>query len=110
MIVAADGGAPVGFLTLGPWTALESARHVLLCNGLAVDPGRQGEGIGGRLLEAGIERARERGARRLLLRVLATNEPARRLYERHGFAVEGTVRDAFLLDGAYVDDLFMAST
>jgi ribosomal protein S18 acetylase RimI-like enzyme len=107
VIVAADGGALVGFLILGDWIELESARHVLEFNGLAVDPARQGEGIGGRLLEAGIERARERGARRLMLRVLSTNE-ARRLYERHGFIVEGTLRGVFLLDGDYVDDHLMA--
>jgi RimJ/RimL family protein N-acetyltransferase len=40
--------------------------------------------------------------------VLATNAGARRLYERHGFEVEGTHREAFLLEGAYVDDLLMA--
>ncbi|MFT3866163.1 MAG: GNAT family N-acetyltransferase [Solirubrobacterales bacterium] len=108
LIVAADGEAVVGLLILESWTELESARHVLIVNGLAVDPERQGEGIGGRLVAAGVERARELGARRLLLRVLSTNEGARRLYERHGFAVEGTLREVFLLSGAYVDDLFMA--
>jgi RimJ/RimL family protein N-acetyltransferase len=39
--------------------------------------------------------------------VLSTNAPARHLYERHGFAVEGALREAFLLEGAYVDDLTM---
>jgi ribosomal protein S18 acetylase RimI-like enzyme len=108
VIVAADGEAPVGFIILGTWTDLESARHVLVFNGLAVDPARQGEGIGSRLLEAGIARARERGARRLLLRVLSTNESARRLYERQGFTVEATLRGVFDLEGTFVDDLFMA--
>lgn len=50
----------------------------------------------------------EADKRRLVLRVLSGNDGARRLYERHGFAVEGGVRGAFLLDGAYVDDLLMA--
>jgi ribosomal protein S18 acetylase RimI-like enzyme/predicted nuclease with RNAse H fold len=108
VIVAVDGEAPVGFLILGTWTDLESARHVLVFNGLAVDPERQGEGIGSRLLDAGIERARERGARRVLLRVLSTNDGARRLYERHGFTVEAALRGVFHLEGAYADDLFMA--
>jgi ribosomal protein S18 acetylase RimI-like enzyme len=108
VVVAADGEAPVGFIILGTWTDLESARHVLVFNGLAVDPARQGEGIGSRLLEAGIARARERGARRLLLRVLSTNESARRLYERQGFTVEATLRGVFDLEGTFVDDLFMA--
>ncbi len=108
MIVAVEGDAIVGSLVLGPWTALESSRHVVEVNGLAVDPARQGEGIGARLLDAAIARARGRGKRRLVLRVLSTNTGARRLYERHGFAVEGAHHDAFLLEGSYVDDLLMA--
>jgi RimJ/RimL family protein N-acetyltransferase len=76
--------------------------------GLGVAPGRQGEGIGARLLVAAIERCRRESVRRLVLRVLSTNPGARRLYERHGFEIEGSRREAFLLEGAYVDDLLMA--
>jgi ribosomal protein S18 acetylase RimI-like enzyme len=108
VLVAAGGEELVGYLILGPWVALESAAHVAEVRGLAVAPGRQGEGIGGRLLEAAIERSRRESVRRLVLRVLSTNAAARRLYERHGFEVEGTHREAFLLQGAYVDDLLMA--
>ncbi len=108
VLVAADGDAVVGSLFLAPWLPLESSRHVLEIRGLAVDPARQGEGIGGRLLDAAIARARAEGRRRLLLRVLSTNAGARRLYERHGFELEGTYRESFLIDGAYVDDLAMA--
>jgi ribosomal protein S18 acetylase RimI-like enzyme len=108
VLVAVDGEAPVGSLILGTWLPLESSHHVAEVNGLAVDPARHGEGIGGRLVEAAIARVRERGKRRLVLRVLSTNAAARRLYERHGFQLEGRRREAFLLDGAYVDDLLMA--
>jgi L-amino acid N-acyltransferase YncA/predicted nuclease with RNAse H fold len=107
VLVAVDGEEAIGSLLLGPWTKLESARHVLEVKGLAVDPARQGEGVGGALVDAGIALARERGARKLVLRVLSGNAAARHLYESRGFAVEGTVREAFLLDGAYVDDLTM---
>ena len=95
---------------LGPWTDLESSRHVLEVKGLAVDPARQGEGVGAALLDAAIAHARERGARRLVLRVLSGNAAARRLYESRGFKVEGSVREAFLIKGAYVDDLTMGLT
>jgi ribosomal protein S18 acetylase RimI-like enzyme len=107
VLVAVDGAEVLGSLLLGSWTKLESAQHVLEVKGLAVDPARQGEGVGAALLDAGIATARERGARRLLLRVLSVNAAARHLYESRGFKVEGTVREAFLLDGAYVDDLTM---
>jgi hypothetical protein len=59
------------------------------------------------LIDAAIARARERGARRLVLRVLSSNDAARRLYASRGFEVEGGRRDAFLLEGGYIDDLMM---
>jgi ribosomal protein S18 acetylase RimI-like enzyme len=108
VLVAVDGEELIGYLILGPWVALESAAHVAEVNGLAVAPDRQGEGIGARLLAAAIERSRRESVRRLVLRVLSTNPGARRLYERHGFEVEGARREAFLLEGTYVDDLLMA--
>jgi ribosomal protein S18 acetylase RimI-like enzyme len=108
VLVATDEGELIGYLVRGPWLQLESAAHVAEVRGIAVAPDRQGEGIGARLLEAAIERAREEGIRKLVLRVLSSNPGARRLYERRGFVVEGTIRGAFLIDGAYVDDLLMA--
>jgi ribosomal protein S18 acetylase RimI-like enzyme len=108
VLVAVDEEEEVlGSLFLGPWTDLESSRHVVEVKGLAVDPARQGEGVGAALLDAGIAVARERGARRLVLRVLSGNAGARHLYESRGFELEGSLRQAFLLEGAYVDDLTM---
>jgi ribosomal protein S18 acetylase RimI-like enzyme len=108
VIVAEAGESLAGYLILGAWTKLDSSRHVLEVKGLAVDPARQGEGIGGALLDAGIKRARGEGRRKLTLRVLGRNDGARRLYESRGFEIEGTLRDAFLLEGDYVDDHLMA--
>lgn len=107
VLVAVDGEEVLGSLALGPWTDLDSSRHVLEVKWLAVDPDRQGEGIGATLLDAGIAIARERGTRRLVLRVLSGNAGARHLYESRGFELEGRRREAFLLEGAYVDDLMM---
>jgi RimJ/RimL family protein N-acetyltransferase len=107
VLVAVDGEAVLGSLLLGPATALESRRHVLEVKGLAADPARQGQGVGAALLDVAIARARERGMRRLVLRVLSGNEAARHLYESRGFELEGAHRQAFLLEGAYVDDLMM---
>jgi GNAT superfamily N-acetyltransferase len=67
-----------------------------------------GEGIGGALLDAGIERARQQGRRRLRLRVLDGNAGARRPYESRGFTVEAVLPESFLLEGDYVDDILMA--
>jgi ribosomal protein S18 acetylase RimI-like enzyme len=107
VLVAVDGEELVGSLFLGPWIDLESSRHVLEVKGLAVDPAHQGRGVGAALLDAAIECARDRGKRRLVLHVLSGNAPARRLYASRGFEVEGALREAFLLAGAYVDDVMM---
>jgi GNAT superfamily N-acetyltransferase len=108
VLVAESGGRVVGYLSLHQPVPLPSHRHVLEVNGLAVDPGHQGHGVGRRLVEQAKREARRRGARKLSLRVLAPNEPARRLYETCGFVVEGVLRGEFVLEGRPVDDLLMA--
>lgn len=50
----------------------------------------------------------QRGLHRLELSVIETNLAARRLYERLGFQVEGTLRDHLFLDDAYHDEILMA--
>lgn len=82
--------------------------HVQQVQGLGVDPAHRRAGVGRALVEAGRELARQRGARKLSLRVLATNDPAQRLYRSLGFSVEGVLVDEFFLGGCYVDDLLWA--
>ena len=52
---------------------------------LYVEDSARGHGLGAALVRACVDRARERGARRIELDVNDANEPARRLYERLGF-------------------------
>ncbi len=92
-------------MKLGPLFPLESARHVLEIKALAVSPAHRRRGVGRALMEAAIREARATGARRLNLRVLSHNAEARALYARCGFEVEGVLRELFLLDGSYVDDV-----
>jgi len=69
---------------------------------IAVQPNRRGTGVGSRLLEGALDRARSLGAARITLDVDAANGRARSLYERHGFEVAGTSRRAWLLGGLRV--------
>ena len=108
VLVADAGGAVAGYVQIGPPTPVPSNAHVLMVRGLAVDPAWRGRGIGRRLVDAAVEEAARRGARRLTLRVLSPNAPARALYEAAGFVVEGVLREEFHLDGRYVDDVLMA--
>jgi ribosomal protein S18 acetylase RimI-like enzyme len=110
VLVAVVDGELAGYVRVQGASRFRSSDHVLSINGIAVDPGRQGQGIGRALLDAAVAEARRRGARRLTLRVFSPNERARRLYESVGFVVEGALRDEFFLDGRYVDDVLMALT
>lgn len=116
VIVACLDGRVVGYVQVRPPTPLPSNAHVLTVDGLAVSPAVQRRGVAVRLLQAVDDRAAERGAARVTLRVLAVNSGARALYERHGYVVEGVLRGEFRLpvgpDGAVVavDDVFMAKT
>lgn len=107
-LVAEIDGVVVGYALVGQALPLASHAHVLELQGLAVDPARQRCGAGRRLVEASVELARGRGARKLALRVLGSNVRARRLYESCGFLVEGVLHAEFFLGGRYVDDVLMA--
>ena len=108
IVLVADSGAPVGYIKLVPASELDSHRHIREVHGLAVARGFQGRGIGRALLKAGIEAARADGARRVRLRVLATNAPAVRLYESLGFSCVARLAEEFRIDGRFVDDLVMS--
>ncbi|WBB59808.1 N-acetyltransferase [Streptomyces sp. WMMC500] len=100
----------VGYICVVPPSSLAVNGHVRQIQGLVVAPEARGAGVARALLRAGAEHARAAGARRLTLRVLGHNAPARRLYESEGFAVEGVLPEEFLLDGRYVDDVLMGRT
>ncbi len=108
VLVAEADDQVIGYAILQQAVPIPSHRHVLDVGGLAVDPAHQGRGAGRRLVEACVEQARSQGARKLTLRVLGTNERARRLYESCGFQIEGVLREEFRLHGQYVDDVLMA--
>jgi ribosomal-protein-alanine N-acetyltransferase len=64
-------------------------------NNLAIRPDFRAQGIGSALLRHVLGQARELGARRATLEVRASNERARRLYERMGFYVAGNRRNYY---------------
>jgi putative acetyltransferase len=77
--------------------------------GLMVHPDFWGQRVGTTLMQAAVELADTwLNIRRLELAVLAHNDVAGHLYERFGFELEGTQRDAVYGDGAYQDQHIMA--
>jgi ribosomal-protein-alanine N-acetyltransferase len=61
------------------------APHEAYVQTIAVVPSAQRHGVGTTLLERLIDETARRGIGRLDLEVRADNQPARQLYERHGF-------------------------
>jgi ribosomal protein S18 acetylase RimI-like enzyme len=108
VLVAHQGEHIMGYVKLRPAPMAASSGHVQEINGLAVAPDHQGQGIGHLLLTAARHEAIRREARRITLRVLGTNTRAQALYLAHGYHIEGRLKDQFLLQGRYVDDIFMA--
>ncbi|MFF1479497.1 GNAT family N-acetyltransferase [Streptomyces sp. NPDC058301] len=106
-LVAELDGTLAGYLRLARPTRLDCNAHVRQIRGLAVAHRARGRGIARALLRAAAEESRRQGARRLTLRVLGHNTPARELYESQGFTVEGVLPGEFLLGGEYVDDVLM---
>ncbi|MBM7092554.1 GNAT family N-acetyltransferase [Streptomyces sp. S12] len=109
-LVAEYGGRVVGYVRLGFPTPLASNAHVRQIAGLAVAEDARGLGVGRALVRAAVAEARARGARRITLRVLGHNTPARTLYASEGFVVEGVQPEEFLVGGAYVDDVMMGQS
>ena len=66
------------------------------------------QGIGRKLVEAALESARAHGVVRVELEVFASNTAAIRLYEEHGFELEGRRRGVRRTRGGYEDVLMMS--
>ena len=84
--VGRDNGRVVGYVCL--W---EVADELHITN-VAVHPEAWRHGVGRSLLESVFERARDSGARMVLLEVCPSNVEARALYESFGFRVVGSRR------------------
>jgi ribosomal protein S18 acetylase RimI-like enzyme len=72
--------------------------------GMGVHKHFRSMGIGTKLIEQTIGKAKEKGLERIELEVFASNIPAIKLYEKIGFVMEGVKKKARKLDGSY-DDL-----
>jgi ribosomal protein S18 acetylase RimI-like enzyme len=76
--------------------------------GMGVHADFRKRGIGTRLINKAISRAKENGLERIELEVFASTTPAIKLYEKMGFVVEGVKKKARKLDGVYDDMIQMA--
>jgi ribosomal protein S18 acetylase RimI-like enzyme len=87
VMLARVGNTPTGSVMYSEFGVTDPTDCALF--GLWVDPGFRGAGVGRALVEAVIAEARAEGKRRVVLHVVAGNDPALRLYQRSGFIPTG---------------------
>ncbi|MFD7136510.1 GNAT family N-acetyltransferase [Streptomyces sp. NPDC059894] len=101
-LVAEAGGRVVGFAVYGPWRPLDGYRDTVE-NSVYVRDGSQGLGIGGALLSALIDSARDAGHHSVIAGIESGNAPSVRLHERFGFTEVGRVPEAGRKFGKWFD-------
>ncbi len=89
LIGAVRGGELVGYAVA--WTIVDQSE----LGNVAVAASQRGQGIGRRLIEAALERIRQRGARECFLEVRESNTVARALYQEFGFRTVGRRRNYY---------------
>jgi RimJ/RimL family protein N-acetyltransferase len=106
LLVAEEAGALVGFLAArgGDWRRNRHAVYIVV----GVLQAHVGQGVGTQFFTELERWATARKVHRLELTVMANNQRAIALYQKMGFSLEGTKKDALFVNGAYVDEYMMA--
>ncbi|GAA4201350.1 GNAT family N-acetyltransferase [Actinocatenispora rupis] len=104
-IVDRDSGRCAGEVVLNELSVPDRS-----CNlRIMIGPEWTGRGLGTEAISLLLAHAFDTvGLHRISLGVYAFNPRAQRVYEKVGFRLEGTLRDALHWDGTYVDELVMA--
>jgi RimJ/RimL family protein N-acetyltransferase len=106
VIVAESNGKLVGYVELTGGSFSRNKKTAYLVIGVLAEAG--GQGVGGGLLAEAERWAAAHGVHRLELTVMAHNHRAVGLYERMGYSVEGRRAQCLVIDGRFVDELYMA--
>lgn len=81
VLVAEEDGRVIGYIT----TTTDEAVSMGRIPNLAVDPDCQGRGVGKELINAALDRFREKGMQYAKIETLATNDAGQSLYPKAGF-------------------------
>jgi len=100
--VAVEGERVVGWCDTVPGEPNLGTAHIGRL-GMGLLASHRGRGLGRRLAEATLQRARERGLQKIELEVFASNQAAIALYHKLGFVEEGRRRRGRMVDGASDD-------
>jgi len=106
VIAAESAGQVTGFGSLNVFNPRKAYDHVADFS-LYVERSWRGKGVGGRLLQALIERARHLGFHKMVLSAFPFNPAGLAVYQKSGFRVVGIYKEQGLLDGRWVDTIIM---
>ncbi len=107
LAVAELEGQIIGHIRLFSGLCGPKDQHVAELGILVLSPYR-GRGVGQFLMAYALDWAGERGLKKIVLSVFATNREAIKLYARNGFVLEGTRNMQYNIGGQYVDEMLMA--
>lgn len=107
VVFALVADRPVGMITFLRRNRKKND-HVADIFGVYVGKGYRGKGIGDKLVRKAIESLKKnKGVSKIVLSVMAEQEPAVNLYLKYGFKVVGILEDELRIDGNFYDELVM---
>jgi L-amino acid N-acyltransferase YncA len=106
VIVAESDGQVIGFASLNAFNSRKAYDYVTDFS-LYLERSWRGKGVGGRLLQALTDRARQLGYHKMVLSAFPFNPAGLALYRKAGFRVVGIYKEQGLLDGRWVDTIIM---
>jgi putative acetyltransferase len=106
LFVATAGIEVVATYRLVPKT--DRQKHTVYLGGFSIKSSWKGRGIGTQVLQHIRQTAASQGKKRIELTVDINNPDAIRLYQKLGFEKEGYIRNSYIINGTFYDEILMA--
>ncbi|QVM96230.1 MULTISPECIES: GNAT family N-acetyltransferase [unclassified Pseudomonas] len=107
ILVAVDaGGQVLGYASFGDWRPFEGFRHTVE-HSVYIRSDQRGNGLGPRLMQALIERARACNKHVMVAAIESGNSASIRLHQRLGFTLNGQMPQVGVKFGRWLDLTFM---
>ncbi|MGZ0714450.1 N-acetyltransferase family protein [Pseudomonas palleroniana] len=106
VLVSTENDEVTGYASFGDWRPFEGFRYSVE-HSVYVRSDQRGQGVGPRLMEALIERARACGKHVMVAAIESGNQASIRLHERQGFITTGQMPRVGIKFGRWLDLTFM---
>ncbi|MCQ4271581.1 GNAT family N-acetyltransferase [Pseudomonas kuykendallii] len=106
LVAVNDEGGVLGYSSYGTWRAFDGFRQTVE-HSVYVRSDQRGQGLGPKLMQALIERARESGLHVMVAAIESGNAASIRLHERLGFVTTGQMPQVGQKFGRWLDLTFM---